>query len=367
MAAKEVKKMIRHFLISAPAIIALTFIGFTQAQTSQTTPARVLGDVSAINAANNQVTLKTSEGRLVNVLVDARTLYRRVAPGETTLEHASVISFADIAVGDRVLARGEVGEKDAVRANALIVIAKTDIAQKRAQDREEWTRRGIAGRITGLNPDTKEITLARTHEGGSPLVIQAAGNVRFRRYSQDSVRFRDSTESSFAELKVGDQLRALGNKSADGSRFTPEEIISGSFRSVGGIITEVKAESKEVVVKDPNSVQPVILKLNDDSMMRRLSPDLVKVLAQRIAANSNSQTSAEGADIQSAIEKLSPISISDLKPGEAMLATSTQGIDPSHVTAVVLVMGVDSLFKTQGPQPQHSLNLVLGLPTGVGP
>ncbi len=362
--------MIRHFLISAPAIIALTFSGFTQAQTSQTTPARVLGDVSAINAANNQVTLKTSEGRLVNVLIDARTLYRRVAPGETTLEHASVISFADIAVGDRVLARGEVGEKDSVRANALIVIAKTDIAQKRAQDREEWTRRGIAGRITGLNPDTKEITLARTQEGGSPRVIQAAGNVRFRRYSQDSVRFRDSTESSFAELKVGDQLRALGNKSADGSRFTPEEIISGSFRSVGGIITEVKAESKEVVVKDPNSAQPVTLKLNDDSMMRRLSPDLVKVLAQRIAANSvasNSQTSAEGADIQSAIEKLSPISISDLKPGEAMLATSTQGVDPSHVTAVVVVMGVDSLFKTQGAQPQRSLNLVLGLPTGVGP
>lgn len=358
------KKMIKHFLISA--IIALTFSGFTQAQTSPPTQARVLGDVSAIDAANNQVTLKNSDGRLVTVLVHAKTLYRRVAPGETTLEHASVISFNDIAVGDRVLARGEAGEKDAVRANALIVIAKTDIAQKRVQDREEWTRRGIAGRITGLNPDTKEITLARNHEGNSPLIIQAAGNVRFRRYSQDSVRFRDSTESSFAELKVGDQLRALGNKSADGSRFTPEEIISGSFRSVGGIITEVKAESKEVVVKDPNSAEPVTLKLNAESMMRRLSPDLVKMLAQRIAANS-AASNTESADIQSAIEKLSPISISDLKPGEAMLATSTQGVDPSHVTAVVLVMGVDSLFKTQGAQPQRSLNLVLGLPTGVGP
>ena len=354
--------MTKHVLISA--IIALTFSGFTQAQTSPSTQARVLGDVSAIDAANNQVSLKTSEGRLVTVLVHAKTLYRRVAPGETTLEHASVISFEDIAVGDRVLARGEASQIDSVRANALIVIAKTDIAQKRVQDREEWTKRGIAGRITALNPDTKEITLARTQESSSPLIIQAAGNVRFRRYSKDSVRFRDSAESSFAELKVGDQLRALGNKSADGSRFTPEEIISGSFRSVGGIITEVKAESKEVVVKDPNSAQPVTIKLNDDSMMRRLSPDLVKVLEQRIAANS--QTSS-GGDIQSAIEKLSPISISDLKPGEAMLATSTQGVDPSHVTAVVLVMGVDSLFKTQGAQPQRSLNLVLGLPTGVGP
>jgi Golgi nucleoside diphosphatase len=48
--------------------------------------------------------------------------------------------------------------------------------------------------------------------------------VRFFRYAADSVNLNDARPSSFAEIKVGDQLRALGQKSEDGSRLAAEEI-----------------------------------------------------------------------------------------------------------------------------------------------
>ena len=61
----------------------------------------------------------------------------------------------------------------------------------------------------------------------------------FRRYAPDSVKFADALPSSFAELKVGDQLRSLGNKDAAGTRVEAETIVFGSFVMAGGPVTAI--------------------------------------------------------------------------------------------------------------------------------
>ena len=66
----------------------------------------------------------------------------------------------------------------------------------------------------------------------------------FRRYAPDSVRFSDAKPGSFADLKVGDQLRVLGEKNADGTRIKAEAIVSGSFRNIAGVIKSIDASAK---------------------------------------------------------------------------------------------------------------------------
>jgi hypothetical protein len=301
----------------------------------------VLGEITAIDAAGKRLTIKTEAGGTVSAVIYDRTEYARIPPGATNLKNKQVITLGDVNVGDRAMAWGRVSEDGkTVQTRQLVVLSKADLARKREHEREEWDRRGVVGLISAINPATKEVTLmARTPEGPRPMVVAAgAPNVRFRRYAPDSVKFDDARPSSFEELKVGDVMRALGEKSADGARLTPEEVVSGSFRMVGGSVTEVDAGAGEVKIKDARTGQPLTVRIAGDSMLRRLPPEVVATLAQR-------------KDQQEIFQRLPAISIADLKPGDAILVSSTTGADPSRVTAIILAAGVEALLKGAPPQP----------------
>ena len=113
-----------------------------------------------------------------------------------------------------------------VMGRILIVNTKADIEKKRETERAEWQARGVVGTVSAVNAAGKEITIStRTPEGPKPVVIAASGEaVKLRRYAPDSIKFADAKSSTFEEVKVGDQLRAKGERSADGARLTAEEV-----------------------------------------------------------------------------------------------------------------------------------------------
>src|SRR3712207_1682844 len=125
--------MRRGLALVAVAAVALVSVGAAEGQSPQT-PAgqtrlaadRVLGDVTAIDAANNKISLKPAAGPAVAVNVDDKTLYRRVPPGEKNVEKATAIGFADVAVGDRVLARGKL-DAGVIQARSLLVVSGSEI------------------------------------------------------------------------------------------------------------------------------------------------------------------------------------------------------------------------------------------------
>src|SRR6266481_1767803 len=226
--------LIQVLLVAGPA---------ANAQTSPTAPAQqpgdpgitangAIGEVKVIDAAGRQLIVKTDAGSLVTV-----------APGEKTLNNATKITFGDVGEGDRVWARGKVADDHkSVPAVALIVMNKADIAKKQEAERAEWKRRGILGIITALKPESKEITISsRSLMGQQAVTIPVSDKVEMRRYAPDSIKFADAKPAGFAELKVGDQLRALGERSADGLSFTPEKVVTGAFRNVAGTVTAVDA------------------------------------------------------------------------------------------------------------------------------
>jgi hypothetical protein len=295
----------------------------------------VTGIVTELKPDTKQVIVKTAAGTVVTVTLSERTTYMRIPPGEKTKDKFVPITASDFGVGDSVFARGRMSEdRRSMPALEFYVMSKTDIAQKKERERDEWTRRGIAGTVSSLNTATNEISLdTRTPEGPKPIVVAAGEQTRFRRYAPDSVRFSDAKPSSFAELKVGDQLRALGIKSADGARFTPEEIVAGSFQTIGGAITEINVEKLEIKINDIQSKQPVTVVVTKDSSMRKLTPELLEGLKKG------------SGDLQEMFDRLPIFTLSELKVGDSILISSTKGADATRITAIAIVSEVAPLLQ----------------------
>ncbi|MFN2531973.1 MAG: hypothetical protein ABR555_11810 [Pyrinomonadaceae bacterium] len=230
-----------------------------------------IGEVKTIDATARQITIKTDAGSLVRVTLSDKTAYKRLAPGEQSLTNATDITVADIAEGDRVWARGRVAaDHSSVPAVAVIVMSHADIVKKQEAERMEWRRRGILGVVTALKPETKEITItSRIMAGAQTVVISVDDKTEIRRYAPDSIKFSDAQPSSFAELKVGDQLRALGDRSADGTHFTPQKVVSGSFRTVAGTVKEVDAATGEIKIADLEKKQQFIIVVKQDAVLRK--------------------------------------------------------------------------------------------------
>jgi hypothetical protein len=357
-------------LASAPVLTAQTN---NPAPSPSSDPAitalSVMGVVSDFKPDTRQVIVTTAAGSVVTVTLSDRTVFMRIPPGEKTKDKFIKIAPTDWAVGDSVFARGRMTEdRKSMPALEFYVMSKGDIAEKRDRERAEWKTRGIAGTISALNADTKEITVdARTAEGLKPIVVAATGDTKFRRYAPDSIRFGDAKASSFAELKVGDQLRALGTKSADGARFTPEEIVTGAFQTISGSITEIDAEKKEIKIKDLQNQQAITIVVSKDSSMRRLTPEMVTALTPTPGkTDSKASTPAKGTgDLQEMFDQLPTFTLQELKPGESIVISSTKGADPARVTAIAVVSGVGPLL--QNAQAGRATAVSLGAMSLGGP
>ncbi|HEY2961990.1 MAG TPA: hypothetical protein VGJ37_06205 [Pyrinomonadaceae bacterium] len=319
------------------------------------TPLSVMGVVSELKTDTRQVIVTTSAGNQVTVTLSDRTVFMQIPPGEKTKDKFIKISPTDFGVGDSVFARGRISaDRKSLPALEFYVMSKGDIAQQREREREEWRKRGIAGTVSTINAEAKEITIdARTAEGVKPVVIATKAETKFRRYAPDSVRFSDAKASSVSELKNGDQLRALGTKSAEGNRFTADEIVTGSFQTIGGAITEVNTEKREIKINDLQSKQPVTIVVSNDSLLRRLTPELLNALVPpKPGGGSNAAPPKSSGDLQEMFDQLPAVKIDELKPGESILVSSTKGAEPARVTAIAIVSGVGPLLQNnQGGRP----------------
>ena len=342
------------------------------------TATRVIGEVVQVDLSAGRMIIKTESGNTVIALLDEKTTYLRVPPGETSIEKATDTTLQQIGAGDRVYVRGRVSEdKKYVPAQKLVVMAKADIEKKRESERAEWQRRGIAGVVTAADPQAKEITLQVSERGGAAsVIVSAPDGVVFRRYAPDSVKFNDAKPSTFSELKAGDQLRASGQRSAEGNRFTAERVVSGSFRTVGGTVTSVSAETGEIKIAMLGSKKLFTVVINRDSSLKSIPLQVAKMIAQRAKVGATappappSQTdwaADNSADLADMLERLPVIDISGIKPGDTVAISSTVGADPSRLTAIILVTGLDAILnELQRSAPQRrQVNLNTGLPPGV--
>ena len=252
-------------------LLTIALALFMQGGDAGITAKYALGEVKTIDAAAKQLTIKTDAGTTVTVTVNDKTLYKKLAPGEKSLTNATDTTLAEVGEGDRIMARGTVDvEHKTVPALQIIVMTKGDLAKKQDAERAEWRRRGIVGVISALKPDAKEITISHRAMGGTQaIVMQVSDNTEMRRYAPDSIKFSDAKPSTFSELHVGDQLRALGDRGEDPLRFTPQKIVSGSFRTIGGVVTAVDPATGEIKINELEKKTPLTIIVKHDAVLRR--------------------------------------------------------------------------------------------------
>ena len=370
--------------VFALAIGLITLIAASTASMAQGSDPNIaakhaIGEIKSIDSAAKQLTIQTDAGSTLTVSLSDKTTYKKLAPGETSLNNAADVALADLAVGDRVMARGNVAaDQKSVPALMVIVMTKGDLTKKQDAERAEWRRRGILGVITALKPETKEITISnRTMAGTQSVVIPVGDKTDMRRYAPDSIKFADAKPSDFAELKVGDQLRALGDRTAeDPLRFNPQKVVTGSFRTVGGVVTAVDAATGEIKINELEKKHPLTIVVKNDAVLRRFPAEMGMMggLGRGqggpggpggAAPAAGSQARPQGAggpggggprpggfNINDMLERLPTISIADVKVGDTIIVSSTQGVDPKRLTAISLVAGADTLLAMLAPRPQ---------------
>lgn len=373
----------------------LYFLAFAIAF-AQTTPNKtVLGEITAADISAKQLQVKGDDGMNYIVTVEDNTSLLRLPLGEKDLKKADKITLPDVTVGDRLLARGflPVGS-NTLPARTVVIMSKSDVAKKQAQDRAEWQRRGIAGTIVTVKSGTQEITI-NTHGREPNDVVVDASAAAFRRYAPESIRFADARPSSFADLQPGDSVRILGTKSEDGTHYKAEELVSGSFQTIAATVTSVDPATGELVVTDLQTKKAVTVKTNQNSMLRRLPEMMATMLARRLRPDANAAGAAAadgrgngeaptggrgageggrgfggrggaGGDLQQMLERAPQLSLAELKKGDALIISSSKSGEGAPITAMALVAGVEPFLaaapKTAGQVNLGSWNLDVGVP-----
>lgn len=351
-------------------------------------PKQVNGTVTKVDAGANELVMKADGGGEVRVTLAPKHALRKVALGETDLRKAAVIEFKDIAAGDRVAARG-VESGETIAATLIVVMSSSDVAKKQEEDRADWDKRGVNGIVTAVTAEAVTLNV-RSLAGAKTVTVIPTAKAIVRRYTTDSVKFADAKESTLADIKVGDQVRARGEKNADGTKLEAEEIVSGRFKTIAATVVSVDAANEKMTVKDLETKKTLVVKVNADSNMKRLSDPIAQMIARRVhpenldgrgggrggagggrpGGDSGGMRGGQGGDqagggmrgggggrggdLQQMLDRQPAVTLADLKVGEPIVISSAVGAATDHIMAITMLAGVEPILRSPG-KPEMSL------------
>lgn len=396
----------RANLVLIASITVLSLIGISRAQAKPAGPgsaqvARAVGTIKTIQA--DSITVVPDSGGEINGTLTGSTKILRVPPGEKDLKNATLLTAQDLQPGDRVLVRGSASaDGHFIAALAVIVMKQGDLSAQRQREREDWQKRGVGGLVSAVDLVSGTITISSGGFGAThTIAVHTAKNTILRRYAPNSVKFDDAKPAPLDQIKPGDQLRARGTRSPDGSELAAEEIVSGWFRNIAGTISAIDTASNTLTVQDTIGKTAVVVKVSADSQLKKLPPEFAQRIAMRLKASAGgngdhgtgTQASMMGGtppsagssmprrpgamqngngngppDLQRLLSRLPNSSLADLQKGDAVMIVSTQGGSAETATAITLLSGVEPIL-TAAPSRSASMILSpwsLGAPTGEG-
>lgn len=369
-------------------IMAVLWAAVGIAQTAgQSAIAKQIGTIKSISG--NAITLTPESGADVPVTVEDSARILRLNPGDKDLKNATPIQLQDLKVGDKVRVRGRAAGQG-IGALEVLVITSSAVDAVRERISQDWQKRGIGGLVSGVDPAKGTVTISVTGlSGKKEVTVKTAKNTVIRRYAPDSIKFDDAKPSTLAEIHAGDQLRARGERSADGSEVTAEEIVTGSFRNVAGTVNSVDASAGTINVQDLLSKKPMVVKITSESQLHKLPPEMAQMIATRLkgsmasgmqgAGGAGAEKAGNGAqpetapgtraggaaaggggmgggmrqggghDFQQMLSRMPAVTLADLHKGDAVLIVATEG-SAAGSTAITLLSGVEPILQAAPSQ-----------------
>ena len=355
---------------------SLVFLSLLAIHSSAQAPANTsfVGTVAAFKSGT-EIEFKPDTGAPVDVQVTPDTLAQKIAPGETSLKNAVGANITDLMIGDRVLVTLESGTNNARR---VVIMSATDISRRDEADRQDWNTRGLSGVVAERNGDTIAIR-SQSLQGETRQTVTVSDQTKFRRYAADSVRFADAKPSRAGEISVGDQLRARGQKSADGNSVAAEEVVFGTFLVTAGSVVSANPDTKEITLKETGSGKPVVVQLTPDSRIKQMAA-LPALPGGFPGGGPGAAPPGRGAQPAGApfgafppgganggmppglppgmpagrggaptlaqmVDTMQSGTFDDVKPGQTIVVSSTKGAKNDHVTAIMLLTNADTLIR----------------------
>ena len=174
-------------------------------------------------------------------------------------------------------------------------------------------------------------------------------------------------------------IRALGDRSSDGTGFAAEEIVTGAFQSVVGTIKSIDAAVGEVVLEGSEEEPEVVVVVGRQSALRKLPEDMMtrmmglgggqpgaggrpmggqggqqgrpaggppaggqgRPMGGAPGEGQRSMRPGGAGGVDDMFERFPSININDLKPGDMIAVSSTKGDDQTRITAIKLLAGVE--------------------------
>jgi hypothetical protein len=365
--------------------------GFAQ-EAAQPAIARRIGTIKTISG--NTLTLVPDSGPEIAVTVQPNARLLRIAPGEKDLRNATPVQIQDLQVGDTIRARGKASDDGkSIAALEILVITRSAVQAVGEQIRQDWQKRGIGGPVSAVDPAAGTATISIPSFGGKSkaIVVRTSKSTVIRRYAPDSAKPEDAKLSTLQEVQIGDQLRARGNHSPDGSEVAAEEIFTGSFPRFAGLIKSVDTSAGSLSVQDLMSKKTVQLRITADSQLHRIPAEMAQRFAMRLKAAmppgmpgaatsfsasssppANGQAAPSGApsggtgqggtgvggggmaggarpgggfDFQRLLDQTPAVALADLHKGDAITVLATQGTPSGGSTVIKLFSGVEPILQ----------------------
>lgn len=240
-------------------------------------------------------------------------------------------------------------------------MSAADIGKRNQADRQDWIERGISGVVTAKKTGEVSVAIKSAGSEKTVLVTLAPGTV-YKRYAPDSVRFADARASKPEEIQIGDQLRARGQKSADGSKLAAEEVVFGTFLTKAGSVVSVDAATREIHLTELGTGKALVVRLTADTTIKAM-PDFGggapgfpgqgppgRAPAAQGAAPFGPPGGRGGGgfappDPAEMIDRLPPATIDAVKPGQSIVVLSTKGANAEELTAITLVANAQMLIQ----------------------
>jgi hypothetical protein len=378
------------YLTIPNGLLALCLLLPAAAGYAQAPASKLVGTVKSISGSSVVLTADSGADTTVTFPDSARIV--RTAPGQADLKNATPIQISDIQIGDRLAVRGQLGDAGALNVTVAVVMKQGDIAQRQQAESDQW-RRGVGGIVKDVNPSAGTVTITNSlAAGGKPILVHAGPAIEIKRYSPDSVKFDDAKPGTLAQIKPGDQLRARGTKNADGTEFTAQAVVSGSFRDIAGTVVSTDAANHSVTISDLMTKKPVTVTVGPDSQLRKLPEFVAMGIATRLkggtaGAGAGDQSATQGSgqasgagrgnwgggssgggregqsgpgmggqgggwrgsgngppDFQQMLARMPAVSLTDLNKGDAVMLVATEGTETTQPTAITLLSGVEPIL-----------------------
>lgn len=334
-------------------------------------PTYVKGDVVSVDAA--KIVVKTDTGQWEGAVND-KTAFHRVSPDNPTdLKGATAAVLGDIGAGDKIVLSALAASPGKFNVRNVYLLTKADLSAKQQKDSDKW-RNGLSGRVTAIKPESNQIVV----ETGSMMnkttvTLTPKADAKYIRYSPDSVQFADAKPSSLVDIKTGDQIRATGDKSADGMAFTANEILTGGFRQTAGKIKSIDVDKKEALIEDLATKKDVTVQFGNAIFLKKFPEDMAQRLAGAqgggnpggvrppgggvtppnggggvvvMQQGGGGRPGGAGGNIDAMVDRMPNITAADLKVGD-MIAVLTSGpvVPNSSVRALKLLAGVEPFIE----------------------